>query len=136
MAKMTGGCQCGAVRYEAEGDVAFSAHCQCVDCKKSSGAGHVTAAAFPEAAVTFSGKTKSYASKADSGVDVSRDFCPECGGRLALRSPNFAGMVLLMAGSLDDPSGVSPGAALYEKHHVAWDYFDPALPRPPGMPPA
>ena len=136
MAKLTGGCQCGAVRYEAEGEPAFAAHCQCVDCKKSSGAGHVTAAAFPEGAVKFTGKTKAYASKADSGGQASREFCPECGGRLVYRSSNFAGMVLLMAGSLDDPSRITPGAALYDKRHVSWDHFDPALPRPPEMPPS
>ena len=135
MAKMTGGCQCGGVRYEAEGPAAFAAHCQCMDCKKSSGAGHVTAAGFPESGVKFSGAIKTYASKADSGMTVRRDFCPECGGRIAFRSPSFAGMVLVMAGSLDDPSQISPAAALYEKHHAAWDHFDPALPRPPGMPP-
>ena len=135
MAKLTGGCQCGAVRYEADGPAAFAAHCQCSDCKKSSGAGHVTAAGWPESAVIFTGETKTYASKADSGVMARRDFCPKCGGRIAFRSDTFAGMVLLMAGSLDDPSEIAPGAALYEKRHAAWDHFDPALPRPPGMPP-
>ena len=135
MMTMTGGCQCGAVRYEASGDPAFAAHCQCADCKKSSGAGHVTAAGFPESAVKFTGAVKTYASKTDSGVEARRDFCPICGGRIAFRSDTFAGMVLLMAGSLDDPSPIKPAAALYEKRHAEWDYFDPALPRPEGMPP-
>ena len=135
MTIMLGGCQCGAVRYEASGEPLFAAHCQCGDCKKSSGAGHVTAAGFKEDAVKFTGAAKTFASKADSGATVRRDFCPECGGRIAFRGDNFAGMVLLMAGSLDDPSPLKPGAALYDKRHVGWDYFDPALPRPPGMPP-
>ncbi len=135
MEKLTGGCQCGAVRYEANGPPVFAAHCQCVDCKRSSGAGHVTAAGFPESAVTFVGTTKSYVSRADSGANVSRAFCPECGGRLALRSETIPGMVLLMAGSLDDAAQITPEAAIFDTRHVAWDYFDPALPRVPGMPP-
>lgn len=94
----------------------------------------MTAAGFLESSVKFTGATKTYASKADSGANVRRDFCPECGGRIAFRGDNFDGMVLLIAGSLDDPSPLKPGAALYDKHHVGWDHFDPALPRPPGMP--
>lgn len=135
MIQLTGGCQCGGVRFEATGEPAFSAHCQCIDCKKSSGAGHVTAAGYAESAVAFHGRTTTYTSKTDSGVDATRDFCPVCGGRIAMRTPNFPGMVLLMAGAIDDSSSLKPGAALYEKRHAAWDHFDPALPRPEGMPP-
>ncbi len=131
---LTGGCQCGAVRYEADGPPVFAGHCQCVDCKRSSGAGHVTVAAFPESAVRFVGATKSYVSRADSGAAVSRAFCPDCGGRLAFRSDNLAGMVLVMAGSLDDPSQIAPEVAIFDKRHVAWDHFDPGLPRAPEMP--
>jgi len=135
MAKIAGGCQCGAVRYEANADPIFAAHCQCNDCKKSTGAGHATAAAFPEAAVKLSGKTKSYASKADTGGTATREFCPECGGRVLFRSSNMPGMVLLMAGSMDDPSAITPTMAIYGKRHMAWDYFDPKLNIVEAMPP-
>lgn len=135
MVKTTGGCLCGAVRYETTAEPAFAAHCQCTDCKKSTGAGHATAAAFPDAAVTFSGKPKAYATKADTGGTATREFCPECGGRLTFRSSNMPGLVLIAAGSLDDPSSIAPTRAIYGKRHVAWDYLDPKLPTSDGMPP-
>ena len=36
----TGGCACGAIRYEARGDAIAEIHCQCRDCQKRSGTGH------------------------------------------------------------------------------------------------
>lgn len=135
MARITGGCLCGAVRYEVNGDAAFAGHCQCNDCKKSSGAAHVTAGGFPEAAVTFTGTMKAYASTADSGATATREFCPECGGRLTFRSTNMPGLVLIMAGSMDNPGAIAPAFAVYNKRHVAWDHFDPALPAFDTAPP-
>lgn len=135
MAKISGGCQCGAVRYETTADPAFAAHCQCTDCKKSGGGGHASAVAFQDAEVAFTGTSKGYSSTTDSGGTATRNFCPECGGRLTFRSTNMPGMVLLMAGSMDDMSLITPAMAIYGKHHVGWDYIDPALPVFDGMPP-
>ena len=73
MAKFAGGCQCGGIRYQTDADPLFAAHCQCNDCKKASGTGHATAAAFPEAAVTFTGKAKAYTTATDSGAKSTRE---------------------------------------------------------------
>lgn len=127
MSKITGGCQCGGVRYETDADPMFALHCQCIDCKKSSGSGHITAAAFPEGAVRFTGTTKAYSSPTDSGGTATREFCPECGGRLTFRSSNFANMIAITAGSMDEPGKITPSIAVYHKRHVAWDHLDPSL---------
>ena len=58
MEKITGSCQCGAVRYEIDAEPMVALHCECLDCKKSSGSGHITAGAFPEAAVHITGTLK------------------------------------------------------------------------------
>lgn len=136
MTRITGGCQCGAVRYETEAAPMFAVHCQCTDCKKSSGAGHVTAAGFPAGTVNFSGQVKAYSSTADSGATVTREFCPDCGGRLTFRSTSMPAMLAITAGSLDDPSVISPSVAVYNKRHAGWDHLDPALPVFDVMPPA
>ena len=134
MPKIVGGCQCGAVRYEINADPIFAGHCQCTDCRKATGAGHITVAAFPEGAVKFAGKSKSYGSKSDTGANVTRDFCSECGGRTSSRASSMPGLIMVTAGSMDDPSLVSPGMALYNKRHVAWDYLNSAIPTFDGMP--
>jgi hypothetical protein len=135
MVHITGGCQCGAVRYETDADPVFAGHCQCNDCKKSSGAGHVTGAAFPAAAVKITGKLKGYSSKADSGGTATREFCPECGSRVSFRSTSMPGMVILTAGTMDNPGAINPGMVVYNKRHVAWDHFDPGTPVFDTVPP-
>jgi hypothetical protein len=51
----TGGCLCGALRYEAVGEPLGSGHCYCGDCRKASGSGFVAFMGFKAAAVCFSG---------------------------------------------------------------------------------
>ncbi len=39
--RITGGCLCGALRYEAEGEPHFAGYCCCADCRKASGSGFI-----------------------------------------------------------------------------------------------
>jgi hypothetical protein len=75
------------------------------------------------------------ASKADTGAVATREFCPECGGRICLRTTKLAGVVLLTAASIDDPSLIAPSMVLYNMRHLDWDSFDPKLPTFEAMPP-
>jgi len=73
MEKMfTGGCLCGAVRYECSAKPMMTGNCHCRDCQKSSGAPFVTAMAVPASALKISGDVKYYEIKADSGNAFSR----------------------------------------------------------------
>ena len=49
---MTGGCQCGALRYRAEGEPLIQGFCHCRTCQRLSGGGHVGFICFPEGAVS------------------------------------------------------------------------------------
>ena len=61
--KMTGGCMCGAVRYEITGDSFGVGHCHCHSCRKHNGAAVVTLAGFKVDQIRFSGdKRKIYES--------------------------------------------------------------------------
>lgn len=128
MTKITGGCQCGAVRYEIDAAPMVALHCECIDCKKSSGAGHITAGAFPADAVRITGTLRGYSSPTDSGVTATRQFCPECGGRISFSSTGIPGMLAITAGSMDDPNAISPSISVFHKRHASWDHLDPSLP--------
>ena len=101
---LTGGCQCGAVRYECSAEPLFTGNCHCRDCQKATGGAYVPAFAVPVQSVKITGDVKYYESRSDSGNTFSRGFCPTCGGRVFGKTSGFPQFILITAGSLDDPS--------------------------------
>ena len=133
--KITGGCACGAIRYECTAEPLFAAHCQCRGCQHFSGTGHFSVMAVPKAAVKMTGTPTYYEAKGDSGNTLRRGFCPTCGSPVFGLPDGMPDLAILPAGSLDDPSIFEPSAVVYAEHGPAWDYLDPALPKFPQMPP-
>jgi hypothetical protein len=78
----SGGCICGAVRYECLAEPVVSGFCHCRDCQRETGSAFGTTLFVPRNAVTIVGEVKYYDGKGDSGNIVSRGFCPTCGARL------------------------------------------------------
>ena len=73
---LTGGCMCGAVRYEVTGPPKAVFHCHCGSCRSHTGAPVATLAVLTADQVSFSGTArKGYG----SAPGVVRAFCPECG---------------------------------------------------------
>jgi hypothetical protein len=131
----TGGCACGAIRYEIAAEPMMAGHCQCLDCQRSAGGGHASMLMFPADAVKLKGAPKYHDTRADSGNTVSRGFCANCGSPLVGKSSGMANMMTIRVGSLDDPSGFTPQFAVYNYRGHAWDHLDPATPKFPKMPP-
>ena len=78
--KVTGGCHCGHITYEAEVDSATIRVCHCTDCQKLTGtAFRVNISAQPETFKLKSGMLKNYVRTAESGNKCAHAFCPECG---------------------------------------------------------
>ncbi len=138
MSRFTGGCLCGAVHYEGEGEAIFSGHCHCTDCRKSSGTGHCSHMVVPTNAVKITGTLTQFAKKADSGFLVTRFFCPACGSPIYSTNTRWPDMFAIRASSLDDPDVFAPQMIVYDSRRVAWDAIDADLPRfaelplPPG----
>lgn len=133
--RYTGGCLCGALRYEAEGEPLFTGHCYCDDCRKASGSGFVPFMGFPASALRFSGQVRMFTSKSAKGGDAVRNFCPVCGSLV------FGGIIgkdtshTIYAGSLDDPSVFRPKVAIFARNRPAWAVIPPGLAIFDGMPP-
>ena len=123
----TGGCLCGALRYEAEGEPQFMGHCYCGDCRKASGSGFIPFMSFASNAVRFSGEPRQFACKAARGGEAVRNFCPACGGLV------FGGIVgvddthTIYAGSLDDATLFHPTIAIFARDRPAWAVIPPGL---------
>ncbi len=125
---ISGGCHCGAVRYEAAGDPKFGAHCQCTDCRKFSGSGHKSFMMMSADGMTVSGKVAGYDYGAGSGAVVTHQFCPICGAGVFSKHAEMADAVFLYASALDDPERFTPQMAVYTRTGPSWDHLDPELP--------
>src|SRR5436853_6157554 len=101
----TGGCLCGAVRYESAGEPLFSLQCHGRDCQRSSGTAYVAAMRVPAAGFRVTqGAPKRYIARSDAGNAVTRFFCSDCGSPLYIQVASRPDIVGLRVGTLDDPS--------------------------------
>ena len=134
MNSFTGGCQCGAVRYECAAEPLFTGNCHCRDCQKATGGAYVPAFAVRVPSVKITGEVKCHVSRSDSGNTFSREFCPHCGGRVIGKTSGFPQFILFTAGSLDEPSRFKPAMNFFTASAQPWDHMDPALPKFPKQP--
>ena len=132
---LSGSCLCGAVTYDVTGESILAAKCHCRDCQKLSGSGYMFVIAYPEDTVSINGPMAYYEKVADNGMKVQERFCAECSSRIGARCDSMPGIVLVAAGSLDDPSAVSPEMDIYTAKANHWDVMDEALPKFEAMPP-
>ncbi len=131
---LTGGCLCGAVRFETSAAPIFSGNCHCRDCQRSSGSAFTPAIFVPEENVAIQGAVKYFESKADSGNTISRGFCPQCGSQLFAKLQALPNALGLRAGTLDAPENFDPKANIFTASAPHWDHMDPALPKFPKGP--
>lgn len=112
--KIEGGCYCGDVRYEAEGDAIFRGQCHCRECQYISGGSPNVTMGMPEGGFRYTqGEPRAFQRK-DLDTPVTREFCGACGTHLLSRAPGLPGTVLLKVGTFDDPALFeAPGMAIY-----------------------
>lgn len=123
---LSGGCQCGAVRYEASGKPKWIAHCHCAGCRSQVSGAYATWIAFPADEVRFmEGAPKLFA----SSPGVERGFCAECGTPLTYAGPKWRGELHLLVGSLDNPDEVTPTIHAYFAEALEWVQPGDGLPR-------
>jgi hypothetical protein len=139
--RFTGGCLCGALRYEAAGAPFHAGYCYCGDCRKASGSGFIPFMGFAADAIVFSGETRRFTSRAAHGGPSDRNFCAVCGslvfGGVLGESASFT----VYAGSLDDATLFAPQFAIFSGRRPAWvcapegiDAFETLPPGPPPTP--
>jgi hypothetical protein len=107
---LSGGCQCGAVRYEVTAALSAIYVCHCRECRRQSASAFGISAIVPRAALRLVRGTPRFWSRAtDSGNQLDCAFCPDCGSRLwherAGAGPDAS--VSVKGGSLDQPPDVS-----------------------------
>ncbi len=134
MPQMTGSCLCGQVRYSANAEPMFVGVCHCKDCQKETGSAFNIVVAMPQAALAIQGPVKTYTQKGDSGQDVVRRLCPNCGSTITSEPAAMPGASILRVGTLDDASWVKPTMEIYCDSKQPWVALGGGLQSFPKMP--
>jgi hypothetical protein len=72
--------------------------------------------------------------RGDSGKSIHRTFCPECGSSIADEADALPDMVMLSAGTLDDPGWVKPAMQIFCDSAQPWVHLGGEMQRFPRMP--
>lgn len=129
MTVQEGGCLCGALRFKVEGDPIVSGACYCRACQSVAGGGAAYGMMFPAEALSVTkGETRSFICKADSGADVYRLFCPDCGVHLFSHNSTHPQYRSVKVGVLDDPSAFQSQGSVWTASAQPWHHVDPDLP--------
>ena len=135
MSERTGGCACGAIRFKVTAPFMGVGVCHCTDCQKATGGPpNYVALAPPGALEVTKGEAKVYVCQGDSGGDVGRAFCPECGSPLWSVPPGAPFMPVKL-GALDDNADLTPMLHLYTASAQPWHLMHEGVPTFPKAPP-
>lgn len=120
---LTGGCQCGAVRYATRMRPVKVHYCHCRMCQRA--VGNVFAALVPvrKDSVTWTGEPGSFRSSSLA----TRGFCPRCGTPLSF-AYDASRWICLTLGSLDAPAAVQPEIHYGVEGRLPWLRVDDGLP--------
>ena len=119
-----GGCQCGAVRFRAEGEPLNVWLCHCRECQQTYSAPFNARAFYLGEQVTTSGETVGHA----TSERLLRESCARCGTRVWTRRMNFVGYGLPLA-AFDDPESFTPTAHIWVSEKAPWLKLDDGLPQ-------
>lgn len=135
MAKISGSCLCGKVKYSSNAEPIFTGICHCRNCQKESGSAFSIVVAVPQDALSVQGTLQTYVDTGDSGKEMYRRFCPKCGSTVMDEAQAMRGVVMIQAGTLDDTSWLKPAMEIYCDSAQPWVQLGAHLTRFPKMPP-
>ena len=120
----TGGCVCGAVRYECTAEPMLTFKCHCSDCQRVTGSAFVAGLLVPKSAFRLTkGQLRYHFTPSLAGGQHKRGYCEQCGSRITggendQHPRDFIGIT---SGSLDDPSWFRPQMDLFVCDALPWD---------------
>ena len=134
---LTGGCLCGAVRFEVTEPLVSSGYCHCTRCQRRTGtAASPGARIAPGSLRVLAGEEHIKAYEPEDGF--AKVFCSACGSALWSRSQEDPDIFSIRLGAFDDDPGIRPTYRQFVAYAAPWEPLpDDGLPRhdermPPG----
>ncbi len=119
----TGGCLCGATKFEVHGPLRNVINCHCSKCRRFHGnVGAYTAVKRKDLLFIRQDGLKWYRSVTDETPGVYRGFCKECGSSLFWDVRDSRDSICIAAGSLDQPTGLKTIGHVWVSQ--ASDYYE------------
>ncbi len=128
-ATLTGGCNCGAVRFEVAMPLVVAHYCHCRRCQRRTGtAASINARAAPGSVRVLTGEDRLRAWKPEDGRE--KWFCMACGSALFSSNAGFADPIGIRMGVFDEDPGIRPSARFFVASAAPWEPIpDDGLPR-------
>jgi hypothetical protein len=116
--RRTGGCRCGAIRYQVDGPPVASVACHCRDCQYVSGGAENVSMVFHRSGFALvHGEPKIFKAKPTSGGSF---FCSTCGVHVFSQPDSRPDLVAIKVGSLDDRSNFKVQMDIWMKSAPPW----------------
>jgi hypothetical protein len=127
--RLTGGCGCGAVRFEVSAPLVSAYYCHCTRCQRRSGtAAAANARPEPGSFHLVSGEQTLRAWTPEGGWE--KWFCGDCGSAVFSRNPEDPDQMTVRLGALDADPGIRPSVRQFVAYAAAWEPIpDDGLPR-------
>ncbi len=125
--RLTGGCQCGAIRYRVAGEPKMLYVCHCTDCQKQSASAFGMSLRIDPAELEFTAgreRLQTWSTRGDDGNVKRCAFCPDCGTRIFHGDEDPAATISIKAGSLDDTRELVPVAHIWLGSAQPWVEID------------
>ena len=101
MSEFTGSCHCGEISYTVNAEPLRQVNCHCENCRKTSGGPYLASVFVPEDSVQIKGAPKEYQHLADSGNQMTKKFCGNCGAQMFSLGSGRPGIVSIRVGTID-----------------------------------
>jgi hypothetical protein len=126
---ITGGCGCGAVRYEVSEPFVSANYCHCTRCQRRTGTAASANGRTAPGSFRITSGEEHVASWAPEG-GATKNFCRLCGAGLFSRTEGDPPSIGVRLGTVDGDPGIRPQWHQYVAYAASWEEIpDDGLPR-------